>query len=128
MELLFKAMKSHGHLDQLPSGKKCVVECLVWASVLTLLASQALYRAIRQLIEPDRAMPLLRWASTVASIASELLALIIRRDPSNERALRRYLVYNAPDPNRNRTDRELDPVLGIIPARAHSLAVTVFGG
>jgi len=62
VELLFKAMKSHGHLDQLPSGKKCVVECLVWASVLTLLASQALYRAIRQLIEPDRAMPLPRWA------------------------------------------------------------------
>ena len=114
VELLFKAMKSHGHLDQLPSGKKCVVECLVWASVLALLASQAIYRLIRACLEPDRAMPLLRWAALFAGSAADLLRLIFRPDPDEDRLTRRHLLHEAPDPNRNREDRALDPVLGIM--------------
>ena len=115
VELLFKAMKSHGHLDQLPSGKKCVVECLVWASVLSLLASQSVYRLIRKLLDPDRALPLLRWASKFAEVAGDLLSLVIHPNPGEDRKKRRYLLYNAPDPNRNREDRALDPVFGIMP-------------
>ena len=115
VELLFKAMKSHGHLDQLPSRKKCVVECLVWASVLALLASQTLYRMIRSLLEPDRAMPLLRWASLFAGCSADLLRLIFRPDQEEERLTRLHLLHEAPDPNRNREDRALDPVLGIMP-------------
>lgn len=115
VELLFKAMKSHGHLDQLPSGKKCVVECLVWASVLSLLASQSLYRLIRKLLDPDRALPLLRWASKFAEVAGDLLSLVLTPNSVEDRRTRRYLLYNAPDPNRNREDRALDPVLGIMP-------------
>lgn len=124
VELLFKAMKSHGHLDQLPSRKKCVVECLVWASVLSLLASQAVYRLIRKRLDPDRALPLLRWASKFAEVAGDLLVLVIRPNLAHDRAKRRYLLYNAPDPNRNREDRALDPILGIMPQAPDSLGWT----
>jgi len=127
VELLFKAMKTHGHLDQLPSRKKCVVECLVWASVLSLLASQALYRLIRSLLDPDRALPLLRWASKFAEIAGDLLALTITPNCEEERKKRAFLLYNAPDPNRNREDRALDPILGIMQQGPDTLALTVCG-
>lgn len=121
-------MKSHGHLDQLPSGKKHIVECLVWASVLSLLASQAVYRLIRQQLEPDRALPLLRWASKFAEVSDDLLALALRPHPRRDREKRRFLLYNAPDPNRNRPDRELDPILGIMPKAAESLGLACCGG
>lgn len=127
VELLFKAMKSHGHLDQLPSRKKCVIECLVWASVLSLLASQAVYRLIRKLLDPDRALPLLRWASKFAEVAGDLLSLVIRPNLIEDRAKRRYLLYNAPDPNRNREDRALDPILGIMPKAPKTLGCAAFG-
>jgi len=128
VELLFKAMKSHGHLDQLPSRKKCVVDCLVWASVLSLLASQALYRLIRSLLDPDQALPLLRWAAKFAVVAGDLLPLLVHPDRARERQLREYLLYNAPDPNRQREDRALDPILGIMPRRCKTLDATAFGG
>jgi len=110
VELLFKAMRSHGHLGQLPSRKKAVIECLVWASVLATVASQTLYRMIRKMVDPQRHMPLLRWASRFAKVASELLELLIH--PNNERATRllQQLVHDAPDPNRSRRDRSLLPV------------------
>ncbi|MBM4320847.1 MAG: IS4 family transposase, partial [Deltaproteobacteria bacterium] len=60
IEILFKAMKHHGHLDHLPSSKQCVVECLIWASVLSMMVSRALFDEIRQAVPADRAMPQLR--------------------------------------------------------------------
>ena len=42
VEILFKALKTHGRLDQLPISKRAVVECLVGSSVLAALVSQRL--------------------------------------------------------------------------------------
>ena len=66
VELLFKGLKHHGRLDQLPSGKQEVVECFIWASVLTQLLSEALYRRVRAETPPDRHTPLLRWAAVLS--------------------------------------------------------------
>ena len=111
VELLFKAMKSHGHLDQLPSAKRCVVECLIWASVLAALVSRELYREIRKAVVADRHMPPLRWAALVSRCATELLLLVIQRaKPTADRLLWSHLLREAPDPNINRKNRAIAAV------------------
>ncbi len=108
VELLFKAMKSHGHLDQLPSSKKCVVECLVWASVLTTLVSQALYREVRKVVAARRYMPALRWAALVSRCATDFLLLVAKRArPATDQLLWTHLLREAPDPNISRKDRSI---------------------
>ena len=42
VELLFKELKSHYRLDELPSGKRYVVEALVYTAFLTLIVSRAM--------------------------------------------------------------------------------------
>jgi IS4 transposase len=110
VEIFFKAMKQHGHLDHLPSEKRCVVECLVWASVLAVVASQVLYRLVRDATEPGRLVPPLRWAALFSRIAAGLVALILDDDPERDTALGDILLRDAPDPNRNRSNLALSPV------------------
>jgi len=111
VEILFKAMKSHGHLDQLPSSKRCVVECLVWASVLATLVSQALYREVRKVVAARRHMPILRWATIVSRCATDLLLLVAcRASPATDQLLWRQLLREAPDPNISRRDRAIRTV------------------
>lgn len=110
VELFFKAMKQHGHLDHLPTTKRCVVECLVWASVLSVVTSQVLYRLVRNATEPGRLVPPLRWAALFSRIASDLIALVLGTDPEADSALGDLLLRDAPDPNRNRQNLALRPV------------------
>jgi putative transposase len=110
VEIFFKAMRSHGHLGHIPSSKKAVVEVLVWASVLATLASQALYRMVRQSVCRTRHMPPLRWAALFARIAGELLDLIVRPSNDRDRALFDRLRHDGPDPNRSRRDRAMNHV------------------
>jgi len=107
VEILFKAMKSHGHLAQLPSTKKSVVDSLIWASVLATIASQALFRLIRMQVERKRFVPLLRWAALFSRIAGDLLRLLLAPDPVVDDQLRHLLIREAPDPNLRRQDRAL---------------------
>ncbi len=116
VEILFKAMRSHGHLGQLPSSKKAVVECLVWASVLSTLASQALYRMIRAKVRKLRHMPPLRWAALFARVAAEILDLIFRPDARRGQLLLRRLIHDAPDPNRSRRHRAIPQVPQLLTA------------
>ena len=110
VELLFKAMSTHGHLKQLPSRKRAVVECLVWASVLAATASQALYRAVRRRVQADRHMPMLRWAALFGRNAADILGLLLRPDAEGEQGLMSHLAREAADPNRNRRRRSLHQV------------------
>ena len=111
VEIFFKAMKHHGHLDHLPSSKRCVVECLVWASVLSVIASQVLHRHIRRAISRSRHTPLLRWAALFSRVAEDLLRGILVPDRAADAALGALLARDAPDPNVNRLDRAMDPQL-----------------
>jgi len=110
VELLFMAMKTHGHLDQLPSGKRCVVECLVWASVLQVLVSQELYKLVRKAVAQDRFMPALRWATLMSRLARDLLDIAIGSRRSLAAELWDHLVAEAPDPNIRRRKRAFDQV------------------
>jgi putative transposase len=107
VELLFKAMKSHGHLAQLPSAKKGAVDSLIWASILATLASQTLFRLIRKQVGAGRFVPLLRWAALYSRIAEDLLRLVLVPDPVADEHLHQLLLREAPDPNLRRRDRAL---------------------
>lgn len=115
VEILFKAMKTHGNLEDLPSEKAQVVECLVWASVLATVVSQVLFREVRRRVAADRHMPLLRWAAIFARVAADLLDLVIRGRASSS-LLMQTLSKEAPDPNRNRKKRSLTEVPQVIHA------------
>ncbi len=105
VEILFKALKSQGRLEQLPSGNQAIVEAWVWASILAAVASQELYRLVRSLVEGHRFMPLLRWAGAFARVTSDLLRLLFRPVTSEADQLLELLVREAADPNINRVKR-----------------------
>ena len=105
VEILFKAMKSHGHLAQLPSTKKEAVDSLIWASILSTLASQTLLRLIRKRVRRGRFVPLLRWEALYSRVAEDLLRLVLEPDPVSDEQLHQLLLREAPDPNLRRKDR-----------------------
>jgi len=103
VELLFREMKQHYRLEDLPSRKPEVVKALVYAAALTMLASRALLHAVRRAL--GRAGVRLkehRWATIFATIASDLL-LLLARPPRQTGVLNqllcRLLLHEAPDPN-----------------------------
>ena len=127
VELLFKGLKHHGRLDQLPSGKQEVVEfakrtpkeirvanfyveCFIWASVLTQLLSEALYRRVRAETPPDRHTPLLRCPTGssgcgAVKVLVGQLHLALKPHQREERILFKWLMRAAVDPNVTRRDR-----------------------
>ena len=108
VELLFKALKSHGRLDQLPSANQDIVEAWVWASILATATSQALYRMIRSAMRADRFVPLLRWAGVFARVAADLLRLLLHPEALESYQLLQLLIREAVDPNVNRKRRALN--------------------
>ena len=106
MELLFRELKTHYRLEDLPSRKPEVVKALVYAAALTLLVSRRLLHALRQALG-GRAERLKahRWAAILTEVATDLLHLLLN-PPRETRALRinlnRLLFHEAPDPNVNR--------------------------
>ena len=101
VELLFKELKGHYRLDQMPSAKRHVVEALLFAAILTLVASHALLDAVRRRLPPGRSIPSLRWGAVFDSFAPGLLDLVlaavaVRRRPVDPWLL---LLSQAADPN-----------------------------
>lgn len=115
VELLFKALSTHGHIRHLPSSKQPVVECLIGVAILAALTSQALYRVVRTAVDATRAMPLLRWAAIFARHAATLLRLVLRRAPRRDGELMALLTREAPDPN---VHRKLGRALPNVPTMA----------
>jgi putative transposase len=113
VELLFREIKTHYRIDDVRSRRRQVTECLLYASILALLLSRRLHR----LLAPrptgfPQLHPFDRWAVLFNHIAGELLDLAV--GPLAHRQvialrLRRLLIHEAPDPNRNRL---------LLPARA----------
>jgi hypothetical protein len=100
VELLFKELKSHYRLDQIPSRKRDVVEAMLYAALLSLAASRALLHALRSAVRPGFLLPARRWSVLLNQHAYDLLAVVVagRDDP----ALLDLLLHEAPDPNRRR--------------------------
>jgi IS4 transposase len=100
VELLFRELKSAYRLDQIPSRKRHIVEAMLYAALLTLAASRALLRALRDATSPGWVLPTLRWSALMAQHAIDLLlAVVTGREDSTLSVL---LLHEAPDPNRRR--------------------------
>lgn len=106
VELLFRELKTHYRLAQVPSTKPHVVEVLVKASFLCLAASRALLRRVQAALTDvdDRPLPRQRWAALFARCAHDILQCVAQDHAPRwlERDLQRLLLHEAPDPNRRR--------------------------
>jgi IS4 transposase len=106
IELLFKELKSHYRIEDLPSSKREVVEALVYAAILTLVVSRTLLHAIRRKLRDtaDR-LPEQRFAAVFAAVAQDILMLMIRpprETKLTERLVTKMVLHEAIDPNANR--------------------------
>lgn len=106
VELTFKQLKQHHRIDELPTTKRRVVEALVYAALITIIASRALHAyVLSRIAADDRRVPPDRWAAIFAANASVILAILVR-PPRHSAIDRRYLAATlrreAPVPNRSR--------------------------
>jgi IS4 transposase len=106
IELLFRELKGSYDLESLPSRKSHIVEALLYASILTLLVSHSLLRAVRNWAAiVNRRTPFERWGRLFVSAAPDLLAIILDTATmahSRERSLLPFLAKEAVDPNVHR--------------------------
>ena len=106
IELVFRELKRHYRLDQMPSASKPVVEALLYAALLTLVVSRHLLAALRErLKQPAHRLPEERWAALFAQFAQQMLWLLLSpRALAGHLAkgLARVLAQEAVDPNRSR--------------------------
>lgn len=77
IELIFKELKSHYRLDELPTSKAHIVEILLLGAVITLLVSRWLLQAVRERLRRTAyKMPEQRWAALFAGAATAILDFV----------------------------------------------------
>lgn len=107
IEMAFKQLKSSYRLDQMPSSKRHIVEALLYAALITMMASRVLLDHIRSRLSAEMAdrLPEDRWAAVFAAAAQDILALVVR-STAHAQALAPFLdnmlMKEAIDPNRGR--------------------------
>lgn len=106
VELLFKSLKSDFGLEQMPSANKHVVQALVYAAVVTWVASRELLLAVQSLMGADgRRVTHGRWTRLMRTWAT-LLLVVVTAPPRHGRQLARTvelaLFLECPDPHLNR--------------------------
>jgi len=122
IELLFKELKRHYHLEEMPSAKRQIVEALLHAAIITLAVSRTLLQAVRQRLGAlAERTPTLRWGAVLASVASDLLAIVLG-SPNTVRALAARIsttiLHEAVDPNASRPQ-----LLQAVETRTHAYRV-----
>ena len=109
IELLFKEMKGSYRLEDMPSASRHIAEALLYASILSLIASRVLLRALRRRLRLEHRSRLrhLRWAAVLRAHATFLLEHVLRAAGAHVAppgALLRALLIEAIDPNASRGD------------------------
>lgn len=106
IELLFKSLKSDFALDQMPSRNKHVVLSLLYASILTWVASRELLLAVRKLLADEGSRVTQgRWTRLLRTWAAALLVIVTsppRHGGELARAVEFALLAEGPDPHRSR--------------------------
>lgn len=106
IELLFKELKVHYRLEEMPSRKRELVESLLYTAILSLAASRCLLQAMRQAV-PLQAHRVKeqRFATLLAFLADDLLNLVLHRGRFAQYLQRRLcnlLFVEVLDPNKQR--------------------------
>jgi len=101
IELLFREIKVHYRIEQLPTRKLAVAQCLIYAALLALCLSRKLRS---QLVGNDRTQRYTfdRWAIVFAHLAADFLELACGRRADRarlERRLCQLLAHEVADPN-----------------------------
>lgn len=102
VELFFRELKLRYRIEDIPTRKRCVAECLIYAALLASLVSRRLRQALFTLKRPPA---IERWAIVFTTFALEILNLIRtrrRRASRAEHLLLRTLKQEAIDPNKKR--------------------------
>ncbi|MCZ7600578.1 MAG: IS4 family transposase [Gammaproteobacteria bacterium] len=104
IELLFKELRSHYRLGELPSSRRVIVEGLIYTAILTLIVSRVLLAALRAELPPGRWIPHLRWAALFEAVAPEILRQLMKHLGLRPRedSLWSLLLHEAADPNLGR--------------------------
>ena len=106
IELIFKELKSHYRLHELPTRKAHITEILLLGAVITVLLSRRSLRAVQErLRHTGDKMPEQRWAAIFAAAAPTILDIIVLPSRGSNviaRRLESMLSNEAPDPNRPR--------------------------
>ncbi|MDZ7751426.1 MAG: IS4 family transposase [Gammaproteobacteria bacterium] len=106
LELIFKELKSHYRLAELPTRKALVVEALVLSNIITLLVSRQLLDAVRKRLRSQRhRVPKGRWALLFSAAALNILAFMmmpLRTARALAKRLEAMFLHKAVDPNRSR--------------------------
>ena len=103
VELLFRELESHYRIGQIPSGKKCITECLIYAALLAISVSRSLKswlsrgrHTLAQRFTFDR------WAGLFTIVAQDILDALFgprRLRLLLARRIKRFLLCEAKDPN-----------------------------
>ena len=104
IELLFKELKSGYRINQLSSSKKEITEAMIYAALLTLIASRRLLRAFAAGPQGRNASAT-RWWRLFIVYAHELLLLVTRSSASHRgdnAVISRILQHELADPHRRR--------------------------
>lgn len=112
VELLFTRLKTTLRLHELPSRKDHIVRALIWSSILALIVSGVLLRAMRR-IRPDRVFPAQRADAVFRDFAELILREIALRRRDKPLDLFEMMLNEAADPNRSR--KRSHDVLDAIP-------------
>ena len=101
VELVFRELKSHLRLAQFASRRRVVVEALVYAALIGLAVSRALWRRLRALVEAGRRVSERRVTDALAVIAAELAVALagVPASPEQHRRWHAFLSAEAADPN-----------------------------
>jgi putative transposase len=106
IELLFKSLKSDFALEDMPSESAPVVESLLYATILTWLASQELLAAVRGKLKRDaRRATDRRWTRLFRAYALQILQVLVASPSESEQlacVVERALLHEALDPHVNR--------------------------
>lgn len=111
IELIFKQLKSHYHLEHLPSSKQQVVEALIYTAILTMMVSKTIQKVLNDMETPDANQdqaethfPLLRTAAVLSALSVWLLKAVLKQAgvKTSDSSLTQLIRREAADPNRSR--------------------------
>jgi len=96
VELLFKSLKSDFGLEQMPSANKHVVQALVYAAIVTWVASRELLLGVKALLgDKGRRVTEGRWTRLMRTW-STLLLVVVTSPPRHGRELARTIEFTLP--------------------------------